>query len=105
MTRDEIRKQISGALTSLAPEIDPASRTSEAVSRRLLAAQVLVPFLLALIGVAPTMSQFRPRHLMTAGTLVLSVVIFGVLLADSMNYADRLLLRIQIIEASQPPLR
>jgi hypothetical protein len=51
------------------------------------------------------MWQFRPRHLMTAGTLVLSVVIFGVLLADSMNYADRLLLRIQIIEASQPPLR
>jgi hypothetical protein len=45
MTRDEIRKQISGALTSVAPEIDPASLTSEAVARRQLAARVLVPFL------------------------------------------------------------
>jgi len=33
------------------------------------------------------------------------VAVFGYLLVDSLQYADRLLLRIQIIEGSQPPLR
>ena len=33
MTRDEIRTQISGALTSVAPEIDPASLTPSAALR------------------------------------------------------------------------
>ena len=68
-------------------------------------AVVVIAGLLALIVVTPTIRQFRPQHLITAAALLLSVVIFGVLLADSMKYADRLLLRIQIIEASQPPLR
>jgi hypothetical protein len=33
------------------------------------------------------------------------VAVFGILLVDSLRYADRLLLRIQIVEQSQPPLR
>ena len=33
MTRDEIRNEISGALTSIAPEIDPASLTPSAPLR------------------------------------------------------------------------
>jgi hypothetical protein len=37
--------------------------------------------------------------------LALGVIIFGVLLVDSLQYADRLRLRVEIVEQSEPRLR
>lgn len=68
-------------------------------------AVVVIAGLLGLVTVAPRMSRFRPHHWATAAMLAGTVTVFGYLLVDSMQYADRLLLRIQIIEHSQPPLR
>ena len=44
-----------------------------------------------------------PHHWATAIALAIATVVFGVLLVDSFKYADRLLLRVQIIEQSRPP--
>lgn len=49
--------------------------------------------------------QFQPHHWATAAMLAIAVSVFGFLLSDSRRYADRLLLRLQIVEQSQPPLR
>jgi len=68
-------------------------------------AVVVVAGLLGLVAVAPAWHHFRPHHWATAALLVVAVSIFGVALVDSFDYADQLLLRIQIIEQSQPPLR
>jgi hypothetical protein len=68
-------------------------------------AVVVVAALLALVAVAPTLRHFRPHHWATAAMLAVAISVFGFLLADSLRYADRLLLRIQIVEQSQPPLR
>ena len=68
-------------------------------------AVVVIAGLLGLFTVAPTMSRFRPHHWATAAMLAGTVIVFGYLLVDSLQYAGRLLLRIQIIEQSQPPLR
>ena len=66
-------------------------------------AVVVIGGLLGLV--APTWHHFRPHHWPTAVLLLVAVSIFGVALVDSFDYADQLLLRIQIIEQSQPPLR
>jgi len=66
---------------------------------------VVVGGLLSLIAVAPHLSRVRPHHWFTALAVALATVLFGVTLVDSFHYADRLLLRVQIIEESQPPLR
>lgn len=68
-------------------------------------AVVVIAGLLGLVSVAPGISRFRPHHWATAAILAGAVTLFGYLLLDSLQYADRLLLRIQIIEQSQPPLR
>jgi hypothetical protein len=68
-------------------------------------AVVVIAGLLCLAAVAPAVRRFRPRHWATAALLIVAVAVFGILLADSLRYADRLLLRIQIVEQSQPPLR
>ena len=68
-------------------------------------AVVVIAGMLALATVAPSMRRFRPHHWLTVTMLLIMVAVFGVLLVDSFRYADRLLLRIQIIEASRPPLR
>ena len=66
---------------------------------------VVVGGLLSLIAVAPHLSRFRPHHWFTALAVALATVLFGVTLVDSFHYVDRLLLRVQVIEESQPPLR
>jgi hypothetical protein len=66
---------------------------------------VVIGGLLALAAVAPAIPRFKPRHWVTTAALGIAVAVFGYLLADSLKYADRLLLRIQIIESGQPPLR
>jgi hypothetical protein len=63
-------------------------------------AVVVIGGLLGLV--APTWHHFRPHHWATAVLLLVAVSIFGVALVDSFDYADQLLLRIQIIEQSQP---
>ena len=68
-------------------------------------AVVVIAGMLGLIAVAPSVSRFRPHHWATAAMLAGTAIVFGYLLVDSLRYADRLLLRIQIIEQSQPPLR
>ena len=68
-------------------------------------AVVVVGALLSLIVVAPRLSAFRPHHWFTALVLALSTTLFGVMLVESFRYADRLLIRVQIIEESRPPLR
>lgn len=68
-------------------------------------AVVVIAGLLGLIVVAPRLSQFRPQHWTTAVALVVATLVFVVMLVDSFKYADRLLLRVQIIEESRPPLR
>ena len=68
-------------------------------------AVVVIAALLGLVAVAPALPRFRPHHWATAALLAGAVTVFGYLLVDSLQYADRLLLRIQIVEQSQPPLR
>ena len=45
------------------------------------------------------------HHWVTAVALAVVVSGFGILLLDSLRYADRLLLRIEIMERSRPPLQ
>lgn len=66
---------------------------------------VVIGALLTLLTVAPQLGRFRPRHWVTAAALAAATVVFAVMLRDSFRYADRLLIRVQVIEASQPPLR
>jgi hypothetical protein len=68
-------------------------------------AVVVITGLLGLAAAAPALRRFRPRHWATAAMLAVAVTVFATLLVDSLQYADRLLLRIQIVEESQPPLR
>jgi hypothetical protein len=61
--------------------------------------------LLGLAAVGPSVARFRPHHWFTAAALAVTAVVFAALLVDSLKYADQLLLRIQIIEREQAPLR
>jgi hypothetical protein len=65
---------------------------------------VVIAGLLGSLFVAPRLSQFRPRHWATAVALSVGTLVFGVMLVDSFKYADRLLVRVQVIEQSRPPL-
>lgn len=67
-------------------------------------AVVVILAFLGLLLVAPS-RHFRPRHWVTAAALALALVVFGITLVESLKYADRLLIRIQVIEKNQPPLR
>lgn len=67
-------------------------------------AVVVILALLGLILVAP-LRHFRPRHWVTAAALAMALTVFGITLVESLKYADRLLIRIQVIERSRPPLR
>ena len=68
-------------------------------------AVVVIAALLALIAVAPEWRRFQPHHWFTAVALALASVAFAVLLVDSFRYADRLRMRVLVLEESQPPLR
>ena len=68
-------------------------------------AVVVIAALLALVTVAPAWRRFRPTHWVTAAALVVALTIFGITFVDSFKYASRLLIRIQVIEQSQPALR
>jgi hypothetical protein len=67
-------------------------------------AVVVVAALLGLILVAPHVRKFRPRHWITATVLAVALVVFGALLVESFEYANRILFRIQQLEESQPAL-
>lgn len=67
-------------------------------------AVVVIAGLLGLVVAAPAVRHFRPNDWATTATLVVAVLGFGVGLVDSFKYADRLLIRVQIIENAQPPV-
>lgn len=66
---------------------------------------VVIGGLLGLTLVAPRLAHFRPHHWAAVAALVAGTLVFGILLVDSFKYADRLLIRVQIIEQSRPPRR
>ena len=68
-------------------------------------AVVVIAALLTLIAVAPGWRRFQPHHWFTAVALALASLMFAALLVDSFRYADRLRLRVMVLEESQPPLR
>ena len=68
-------------------------------------AVTVIGSLFGLITVAPRLSEFRPHHWFTALAVAASTLVFGVMLVESFRYADRLLIRVQIIEESRAPLR
>ncbi len=57
---------------------------------------------LALLAMAPRLSRFRPHHWFTASALLAAMLVFGVMLADSFQYAHRILFDIQIQDEHQP---
>lgn len=60
--------------------------------------------LLGLIAFAPTLKRFRPRHWWSAGIILVAVLIFAVLLAESFRYARRVIgPHLQELEATAPP--
>jgi len=65
-------------------------------------AVVVIAGFFGLIVVAPHLSRFRPHHWLTAGMLILALVTFSVMLADSFRYAHRVLLRIETMEVEPP---
>jgi uncharacterized membrane protein YeaQ/YmgE (transglycosylase-associated protein family) len=66
-------------------------------------AVVVIAAALGLLAVAPTLRAFRPRTWATTIALGIAGIVFAVLLIDSLKYADRLLLRVQVIERMAPP--
>jgi hypothetical protein len=68
-------------------------------------AVVVIGALLTLIAVAPEWRRFQPHHWFTAVAMALASVLFGLLLVDSFRYADRLRVRVLVLEESEPPLR
>jgi len=64
---------------------------------------VVIAALLTLLAVAPLLRQFRPKHWATLVALIVAVLIFGLLLANSVHYAGRLLgPKLRQIEDSGP---
>ncbi len=60
--------------------------------------------LLGLIAYAPTLKRFRPRDWWSAGIIFVAVALFAVLLAESFQYAHRILTpRFQELESQSPP--
>ena len=67
-------------------------------------AVVVIAAALALIGVAPSIRRFRPRHWTTAAALALALIVFGVLLVRSAHYAERTVgPRLRQLDAAAPP--
>ena len=65
---------------------------------------VVIAAFLGLIVSRPHLSKFRPRHWVTVAALAPVALIFAVMLVDSFRYAYQLLIRIQVIEQTRPPL-
>lgn len=59
---------------------------------------------LGLIAYAPTLHRFRPRDWWSAAIILVAVILFAVLLAESFQYAHRILTpRFQELESQSPP--
>lgn len=65
-------------------------------------AVVVIGGVLGVAVVAPALRQFRPHHWVTAVALAVVVTVFGVLLLDSLRYADSFLFQIEKMEKSRP---
>jgi len=65
---------------------------------------VVIVAALALIGVAPPIARFAPRHWITSATIALGLALFAVTLKQSLAHAEqRLRVRLEIIEGQSPP--
>jgi hypothetical protein len=56
---------------------------------------------LSLPAMAPRLSRFRSHHWFTASALLVAMLVFGVMLADSFHYAHRILFDIQTLDEHQ----
>jgi hypothetical protein len=66
-------------------------------------AVIVIAALLGLIAAAPDYKKFGPRHWATAVLLLIALIVFGVLLHDSFNYASHTLgPRLQELQQSGP---
>jgi len=54
-------------------------------------AVIVIAGMFGLIGFAPTLKQFRPRHWLTAIALLLAGVLFFFMLFDSLRYAGKIM--------------
>jgi hypothetical protein len=64
----------------------------------------VVAALLGLIAYAPSLKNFRPRHWGSAVILAAAMAVFSILLADSFQYAHRIIgPRLYQIESGSPP--
>jgi hypothetical protein len=61
-------------------------------------AVVVIAAFLGLTIMAPHFSMFRPRRWSTAAVLLLAVLVLGVMLADSVRYAHRVLFHIETLQ-------
>lgn len=60
--------------------------------------------LLGLIAYAPTLKRFRPRHWWSAAIVLIAVIAFSLLLAESFHHARRVFApRFQELESASPP--
>lgn len=64
----------------------------------------VVAAVLGLVAYAPAWRRFRPRHWWSLAIISVAVLIFGLLLAESFQYARRIIApRLQELEAQSPP--
>lgn len=67
-------------------------------------AVVVIASLLGLIVAAPSLKHFRPRHWATAVVLLIAVLVFVVMIARSLSYAERTIgPRLERLDAQAPP--
>jgi hypothetical protein len=65
-------------------------------------AVVVIAAFFGLTIMAPHFSRFRPRRWATAAALLLAVLVFGVVFADSVRYAHRVLFHIETLQNGLP---
>ncbi len=67
-------------------------------------AVVIIAGALGLMVAAPALSQFRPRHWITAAGLLVAVAVFAFLALEVLHYTHQVILpRLQQIETMSPP--
>jgi len=72
--------------------------------RASLDAIAVLAAVLGLIAYAPTLKRFRPRHWWSAAIILVAVVVFALLLAESFQYAHRVFApRFLELESNSPP--
>jgi hypothetical protein len=67
-------------------------------------AVVVIAAALALVGLAPSIGRFAPRHWVVSGVIVVSLAAFALTWRESFRHAgQRVRLRLEAVEAKSPP--